>query len=182
MDSQTTEMEYCTPQQEECAMQIENDKVVAFRYVLKDDEGAEVERSGPDQPMVYLHGHRTILPALEEKLAGSDAGRELSITLAPEQAYGARRDSALQRIPIKHVMGKHKRYQPGMTVKINTDNGPRDVVIVKVGRFNLDVDNNHPLAGKTVTFEITVEKVRDATGDEIAHGHTHGIDGHDDHD
>jgi FKBP-type peptidyl-prolyl cis-trans isomerase SlyD len=163
-------------------MQVGNDKVVAFRYVLTDAEGAEMERSGPDQPMVYLHGHRNILPALEEQLAGGESGQQLSVTLVPELAYGARRDNAMQRVPIKHVLGKHKHYRPGMAVKINTDNGPRDVVIVKVGRFNLDVDNNHPLAGKTVTFEITIEKVRDATGDEIAHGHTHGIDGHDSHD
>ena len=158
-------------------MQIENGKVVAFSYVLKDGAGEEVERSESSSPMVYLHGYRNILPALEEALSGKSEGDDLSVTLPPERAYGLRKDDSIQRIPIKHLVGRPKRLKPGMAVKVNTKEGTRDVVVIKVGKFNVDVDTNHPLAGKTVTFDMSIEKVREATPDELSHRHTHGIDG-----
>jgi FKBP-type peptidyl-prolyl cis-trans isomerase SlyD len=158
-------------------MTIKQNKVVAFTYILKDEQGEELEQSTADDPMVYLHGHRNMMQGVEEALAGKQEGDSLSVTLPPERAYGLVKDNAGQRIPIKHLVTKHKKYKQGMAVKVNTQEGPKDVVIIKVGRFNVDVDTNHPLAGKTVTFDIDVLKVRDATSDEIAHGHTHGIDG-----
>ena len=158
-------------------MVIEKNKVVAFRYILRDEAGLEVERSADAEPTVYLHGHRNMMQALEDELSGKTTGDELSVTLPPEKAYGLRTDQPAQRIPIKHLLTKHKRYKVGMAVKVNTDKGAKDVVILKVGRFNVDVDYNHPLAGKTITFDVVIEKVREATGDEIAHKHPHGIDG-----
>lgn len=159
-------------------MTIEKDKVVAFHYVLRDEAGNSIESSHGDEPMVYLHGnYRNLLPALESALAGHDKGDELSVTLPPEKAYGIRREDALQRVPIKHLLTRHKRYRPGMAVKVNAEGGPRDAVVVKVGRFNLDVDTNHPLAGKTVTFDITIEDIRDALPEERQHGHSHGWEG-----
>ena len=158
-------------------MNIEKDKVVAFHYALSNEAGEEVEKSSGNEPMVYLHGgYRNILPKLEEALEGKAKGDNLEITLAPEHAYGLRAGDAIQRIPIKHLLSKAKRYKPGMAVKVNTSDGPRDVVIVKVGKFNVDVDTNHPLAGVSVTFNINIEDVRDATSEEISHRHSHGWD------
>jgi len=162
-------------------MIIEKNKVVAFNYVLTDENDNELERSTSDDPMVYLHGHLNLMAGVEEALAGKSEGDSLSVTLPPERAYGLIKEDAQQRVPIKHLVTKHKKYKPGMAVKVNTQQGPQDVVIIKVGRFNVDVDTNHPLAGKTVTFAIDILKVREATSEEIAHGHTHGIDGADDH-
>lgn len=156
---------------------IEKNKVVAFNYRLTNEAGDELERSEKKEPMVYLHGgYRNILPKLELELEGKVIGDELSVTLAPEHAYGIRQQDANQRIPIKHLLTREKRYRAGMTVKVNTKDGPRDVVIIKVGKFNVDVDTNHPLAGLSVTFNITIEDIRDATGDEVSHGHSHGWD------
>lgn len=161
---------------------IEKNRVVAFHYVLKNAAGEEVERSSAKEPMVYLHGgYRNILPALEMALTGKEKGESLSVTLPPEQAYGMRKEDAMQRVPIKHLVNKQRRYQPGMTVKVNTSEGPRDVVIVKVGKFNVDVDTNHPLAGLEVTFEITIDDIRPANPEEITHGHSHGWDAADHH-
>ena len=157
---------------------IKKNTVVAFHYVLRDEAGAQVEASSPDEPMIYLHGgYRNLLPALESALEGRSPGEELSITLPPEKAYGTRREDAVQRVPIKHLLQKKKRYQPGEVVQVNTQEGARDCVIVKVGKFNVDVDTNHPLAGKTLTFDITIHDVRDATADEISHRHSHGWEG-----
>jgi len=127
--------------------------------------------------MTYLHGHNNILPALEKAFEGKQAGEQFQATLSPAEAYGERKEESIQRIPIKHLATKGK-LQAGMAVKVNTDQGMRDVVVVKVGRFNVDVDTNHPLAGKTITFDINIEDVREAEAEELAHGHVHGVGGH----
>ena len=148
---------------------IEKNTVVAFDYVLKDEAGEVIEASDGDEPMVYLHGgYRNLLPKLEEALAGSAIGDAVTVTLPPEHAYGLRQENSIQRVPIKHLLNKQKRYRPGMTVKVNTKEGPRDVVIAKVGKFNVDVDTNHPLAGKTVTFEIEVKNRRRIVAQHLA--------------
>lgn len=155
---------------------ISKNTIVAFHYELKDEDGERLE-SSDKEPMVYLHGgYRNVLPALETALDGRAKGDQLSVTLPPEQAYGLRREDSMQRIPIKHLLTKQKRLKPGMAVVVNTQEGPRDVVVVKVGKFNVDVDTNHPLAGKTVTFDIEIQDIRDATPEEISHRHAHGWD------
>ncbi len=152
---------------------IEKGKVIHFSYVLNDAEGRETERSEAGSPMKYLHGYRNLMPGLEEALAGKEDQAEVTVTLPPERAYGLRKDNAEQRVPIKHLLTKKKKYQPGDAVKINTKDGARDAVVIKAGKFNVDIDFNHPLAGKTVTFNVKVESIRDATSEEVAHGHAH---------
>lgn len=131
--------------------------------------------------MFYMHGHKNILPRLEEALAGKSVGDTLSVTLPPEHAFGARQEGAESRVPIKHLLTRAKKYRPGMVVKVNTKEGARDVTIIKVGKFNVDVDFNHPYAGKTITFEIDIDGIREATSEELSHGHAHGADGHASH-
>ena len=158
-------------------MQIGKNTVASFHYTLFDADGEIIEKSSVDEPMVYLHGHRNIMTGLENALQGKQEGDHVSATLPPERAYGLRKEGSIQRVPIKHLMKKSKRYSVGMKVQVNTEHGARDVVIMKVGKFNLDVDTNHPFAGKTLTFEIDIDQVRTATPDELVHGHSHGIDG-----
>lgn len=158
-------------------MIIEKDKVVYFHYTLTGENGDAFETSTNGHPMTYLHGHNNILPALEKAFEGKQAGEQFQATLSPAEAYGERKEGSVQRIPIKHLATKGK-LQPGMAVKVNTDQGMRDVVVVKVGRFNVDVDTNHPLAGKTITFDISIEEVREAEAEELSHGHVHGVGGH----
>ena len=162
-------------------MLIAADKVVSFHYRLNEPGQAVIEDSHDDQPIVYLHGHDNMLAGLEEALAGKQAGDKFSVTLSPDKAYGVRRDDAVQRISIKHVINpsdKKVMYKPGMVVQVNTDHGPREVTVVKAGLKTLDVDTNHPMAGKTLSFEVEVVDVRDATDEEIEHGHVHGAGGH----
>ena len=163
------------------AKEISKGKVITFQYVLTAEDGEEVERSDRDEPRVYLHGYRNMLQGIEEAMVGKKEGDEVSVTLPPERGYGVRKNDSIQRVPIKHLLSKPKRLRPGMSVKVNTKEGARDVVIVKVGKFNVDVDTNHPLAGKTVTFDIVIEGVREGTLEEKAHGHSHGPEGHNHH-
>jgi len=158
-------------------MKIEAGQVVVMDYKVVDEAGEVLEHSAPGAPMVYLHGHRNILPALEAALAGKAEGEQVSVTLTPEQAYGPRQEGALDRVPIKYLVKPPKRIQPGSLVRVNTKDGARDAVVVKVGRFNVDLDSNHPYAGRTLTFELEIQVVRAATADELAHGHSHGVAG-----
>ena len=157
-------------------MQISKDTVVSFHYELF-EEDAQLETSGDAEPLLYLHGKSGMLQGLQDALEDKLAGDELSVSLKPEQAYGYRQDVKPERIPIKHLQTK-TRLAVGDSVQINTQQGPRDVQILKVGRFNVDVDPNHPFAGKTLRFEIRVLGVREATAEELAHGHAHGAGGH----
>jgi FKBP-type peptidyl-prolyl cis-trans isomerase SlyD len=157
-------------------MIVENKKVVSFHYTLRNADGEQLETSRDKQAMSYLHGVRNIIPGLEKAMAGKAIGDEFEVTLAPEEAYGERKPNSIQRIPAKRF-NNAKRLQPGQAVSIQTRQGQMQGVVVKVGRFNIDVDANHPLAGQTLTFEIEITDIRDASDEEKAHGHVHGPGG-----
>jgi FKBP-type peptidyl-prolyl cis-trans isomerase SlyD len=157
-------------------MIVENKKVVSFHYTLRNADGEQLETSRDKQAMSYLHGVRNIIPGLEKAMAGKAIGDEFEVTLAPEEAYGERKPNSIQRIPAKRF-NNAKRLQPGQAVSIQTRQGQMQGVVVKVGRFNIDVDINHPLAGQTLTFEIEITDIRDASEEETAHGHVHGPGG-----
>lgn len=162
-------------------MSIEDNKVVSFHYRLSEATAGVLEDSHGDNPVVYLHGHGGLIKGLESAMTGKAAGDKFSVTVEPEQAYGPRHEDALQRISVNHVISPRKgtvKYKPGMVVQVNTSRGPRSVVVVKAGLKTLDVDLNHPLAGKTLTFDVEVLDVREASAEEIAHGHVHGEGGH----
>ena len=162
-------------------MQISADKVVSFHYNLNDADGTLLETSYDADPTLYLHGHNNILASLEAALETKVLGDKINITLAPEQAYGERKEGAVQRIPIKHLHNHaalKNKLKPGSRVVVNTQQGPWEALVLKVGKFNVDIDSNHPLAGKTLTFDIEIVSVREATPEELTHGHAHGAGGH----
>jgi FKBP-type peptidyl-prolyl cis-trans isomerase SlyD len=156
---------------------IGDDSVVAFHYALRDDTGSITESSSGGSPVVYMHGRNNIVPGLEIELVGKKSGDKFTAIVTPEQGYGERNENAIQRVPLKHIATKGP-FEPGQMVVVNTRDGGRQARVVKVGHFNADLDLNHPLAGKTLTFEIEVVDVRPATEEELAHGHAHGPGGH----
>ncbi|MAA65556.1 MAG: peptidylprolyl isomerase [Alteromonadaceae bacterium] len=158
-------------------MPIEKNHVVLFHYSVSDEQGKVIESSHGGEPNAYLHGHGGVVLGVEEALEGRDAGESFSVTITPDKAYGPRKADAMQRVPLKHLRGA-KRWKPGMVAQVQTDQGPRHVVVVKVGHKFVDVDTNHPMAGRTLTFDIDITEVRDADPSEIADGHAHGPGGH----
>ena len=159
-------------------MKVEKNTVVSINSHVSEEGGTLLERSDEGIPMAYLHGHENILPALETALEGKAVGEKVLVTLPPVQAYGAVQEGAQAKVPVKHLVGKYKRLLPGMLVKVNTAQGPRDARIIKAGKFMVDIDTNHPFAGKTLEFDVTIKDVRAASAEETAHGHAHGAGGH----
>jgi FKBP-type peptidyl-prolyl cis-trans isomerase SlyD len=157
---------------------IAKDSVVSFHYTLTDVDGKTVETSRDGEPTVYLHGANNILPAMEAAFTGKLAGDTFDVNLTPADAYGERKADALQRVPAKYLAHEGK-LNPGQVVRLHLkDGGMQPVTVVKIGKFSVDVDANHPLAGKTLNFAIEVVDVRDATDEEKQHGHAHGPGGH----
>ncbi len=157
-------------------MTIQDKKVVSFHYTLTNQDGEQMETTRDKEPMTYLHGAQNIIPGLESAMAGKSVGDEFQVTLEPADAYGEKKEANIQRISSKHFRFP-KKLKPGQIVGLQTRKGPVQVTIVKVGRFNVDVDSNHPLAGQALTFDVEVSAVSDATEEEIAHGHAHGPGG-----
>jgi FKBP-type peptidyl-prolyl cis-trans isomerase SlyD len=164
---------------------VSKNSVVTFHYQLfsvedAGERGELMESSYDDSAVVYLHGHNNIVRGLETAMSGRGSGEGFSVTISPEQGYGLRSDEAVQRIPCKHVheYKKGKTFRPGQVVTVQTNQGARQVIVLKAGKFNLDVDFNHPLAGETLHYEIKIEDVRQATAEELSHGHAHGPGGH----
>lgn len=167
-------------------MIIENQVVVSFHYRICDEQGVERESSRGDVPNLYLYGAPGMLPGVIDALAGKQAGDKLSLTLTPEQAFGPRRDNAVERVPVKHLRladGRpvHRKVAAGTPVEVQTKQGVQQATVVKVGLKAADIDTNHPLAGMPVQVEIDIIAVRAATESEIAHGHAHGEGGHQHH-
>jgi FKBP-type peptidyl-prolyl cis-trans isomerase SlyD len=158
-------------------MQAEKDKVVSFHYQLSEDSGAEVENSHGREPMAFLFGHRNIIAGLEQAMAGHVAGDKFDAVVGPAEAYGERREDFVQRVPKKYF--QHPEHlKPGMHTVLNTKDGHRSVTVLKLGSSVVDVDLNHPMAGKTLRFAVEITDIRDATPEELEHGHVHGPGGH----
>lgn len=156
-------------------MLISKNSVVEFHYVMS-EAATEIESSHSGEPMTILIGHNNMLAGVESALMGKAGGDQVEVSLTPLEAYGEVQADAFQRIPIKHLQGARK-WLPGMTATVQSNQGRKQVTLVKVGRFNVDCDMNHPLAGKTLSFAIEIVSVRDASSDELGHGHVHGKGG-----
>lgn len=157
-------------------MKIEKDRVVRFHYSVAEAGQEAMETSQGRDPLVILAGHGNIIPGLDKALEGHEAGDTFSVDVTAADAYGERREGLSQRVPKKHF--GEQRLAPGMQVVLNTNFGPRAVTIEKVGVSVVDVDLNHPMAGKDLRFEIEIVDVREASTEEIEHGHVHGDGGH----
>jgi FKBP-type peptidyl-prolyl cis-trans isomerase SlyD len=157
-------------------MKIEKDRVVRFHYTVSEAGQEPMESSKEREPLSILIGHGNIIPGLEKALEGRETGESFGVDVAAADAYGELREGLSQRVPKKHFGGQ--RLEPGMQVVLNTNFGQRAVTIQKVGMSVVDVDLNHPMAGKDLHFDIEVVEVREAKPEEIAHGHVHGEGGH----
>jgi FKBP-type peptidyl-prolyl cis-trans isomerase SlyD len=157
-------------------MKIEKDRVVSFHYTVSEQGQEPLESSFGRDPLVILVGHGNIIPGLEKAMEGRQAGDKFSAEVAAAEAYGEVQPGMIQRVPKKYFKGS--KLAPGMQVVLQTKFGPRPVTVQKVGMSVVDVDLNHPMAGKDLKFDIEIVDVREAAAEEIDHGHVHGDGGH----
>lgn len=159
-------------------MQIADRNVAAFHYTLTNDAGEVLDSSNGREPLVYLHGAGNIVPGLEKAMAGRSSGDSFKVAVAPDEGYGPHHEQLVQTLPISAFQGAPKP-QPGMQFQGNGPNGSMLVTVTAVAGDQVTVDGNHPLAGQTLHFDVEVTDVREATEDELTHGHVHGAGGHD---
>jgi FKBP-type peptidyl-prolyl cis-trans isomerase SlyD len=159
-------------------MQLTKDKVAVINYTLKDKEGEIIDQSN-DGTFTYLHGARNIIPGLENALEDKKAGDKTSVVIEPKDAYGERDLEKIQRVPLD-MFPDDVEIKEGMQFESQSSEGaPTIVTVTAIDAGEVVVDENHPMAGIQLHFEVELVEVRDATEQELGHGHVHGPHGHD---
>jgi FKBP-type peptidyl-prolyl cis-trans isomerase SlyD len=154
-------------------MQITKNKVAAIHYTLRDNDGNVLDSSEGREPLYYIQGIGNLIKGMEDGLEGKSKGDKFNIKVAPENGYGELDSSLVQQVPVTAFGGQ--ALKEGM--RFQTDQG-HVVVVTKVEKETVTVDGNHPLAGVELNFAVEVIEVRDASAEEISHGHVHGAGGH----
>ncbi|HEY7773812.1 MAG TPA: peptidylprolyl isomerase [Marinagarivorans sp.] len=156
-------------------MKIANDLAVAIHYTLTDEQGETIDSSAGAAPLVYLQGHSNIIPGLERELEGCVTGDKKKVVVQPADGYGEHSTELVQAVP-REMFAGIDTIEVGMEFQVQGPNGEHFVEVVEVADDAITVDGNHALAGKVLTFDIEVVDVREATKDELAHGHVHSED------
>lgn len=158
-------------------MQITEQTVATFHYTLTNSAGEVIDASPEGQPLAYLHGAGNIVPGLEQAMTGRRAGDRFDVVVSPELGYGVRDPGMVQVVPRAAFQGVDT-IEPGMQFQAQGGHGVMLVTVAAVDADSVTVDGNHPLAGVPLHFSIEVAQVRQATSEELAHGHVHGAGGH----
>jgi len=156
-------------------MIIAANKVVKMHYSVTDNDNNSIDNSFDGEPLIFIVGTGYLIPGLEDALQGKQAGDTLSVTVEPENGYGERHDELMQAVP--KSMFENMEIEVGMQFRATTDDGDQSVMIIDIQDDEVIVDGNNPLAGITLKFDVEILEVRDATADELAHGHVHGEGG-----
>ncbi|NQV14262.1 peptidylprolyl isomerase [bacterium] len=158
-------------------MIITKDKVVSIDYTLTNDNGEVLDSSSGRDPLGFLHGHGNLIPSLEKELEGKVKGDKLIAIIAPDQAYGIRKDEMVQEIPLENFQDA-SQVKVGVQLQVENEHEVRIATIMAVSESSATVDMNHPLADKTLHFDVEVMDVREPSQEELEHGHVHGAGGH----
>jgi FKBP-type peptidyl-prolyl cis-trans isomerase SlyD len=157
-------------------VQIQPKSVVSIEYTLKNDQGEVLDKSEGRGPLVYMHGMGNLVPGLEKALEGKAAGDSVEVSLTPEDGYGHRDEKLVRKLPLRKLHDKSPK--AGNRYRAQMDDGQRVVLVTAISGDYATVDANHPLAGMTLHFAVKVAEVREATAEELQHGHVHGAGGH----
>ncbi|MCH2205485.1 MAG: peptidylprolyl isomerase [Lentisphaerales bacterium] len=153
-------------------MKINDNAVVSVDFEMTNQDGKLIDSTEEGGAMVYLHGHENIIPELEKNLAGLEAGAEFTVELSPEQAFGKKSDDKIFTVSKSDFETPDLKL--GMQFQtVDSNNQPIIATIVDLKGDKVIIDENHPLAGMTLTFKGNVQEVREATLEEISHGHIH---------
>ena len=158
--------------QSKMKMRVAKDRVVAVRYILKDDQGNLLDSNTDGEPLSYIHGTGMLLAGVESALVGKTAGEETEVSLTAEDGYGVRDESLVTTVPREKLAALDKE-ELGTRFHMETEDGQKVYTLVRRDEKEVVLDGNHPLAGVDLQFNLTVLEVRDATAEERDHGHVH---------
>ncbi len=159
-------------------MKIAQNAVVSIHYELADESGEIIDSSKGGDPLTYLHGNQNLIPGLERELEGRETGDELDVRIEPQDAYGEVNDQLIKQVPRSAFEGVDQ-IEPGMQFQAtNNDGAVQQITVIEAGEDQVTIDANHPLAGVTLFFSVKVGDIREATAEELDHGHVHGPGGH----
>jgi len=158
-------------------VEISADRVVVIHYTLKDDKGTVIDSSAGGEPLAYIQGHGNLVAGLEKALEGKQDGSSVTVSVPPAEGYGIRDEALMQRVPKRSLQGSGE-IKKGMQFQARTDDGMRLFTVTAVVGDMVTLDGNHPLADQTLNFAVDVVSVREATSEELEHGHVHGAGGH----
>ena len=158
-------------------MTISENKVVQMHYTLKSNQGHVLDSSEGKEPLAYIQGIGNIIPGLEKQLEGKTTGDKLTAVVEPAEGYGERNDGLVHVVPKNGFQGDEELVE-GMQVQVETNNGVSIAMVTKIDGEDVTLDLNHPLAGMTLHFDVEITDVREATKEELEHGHVHGPGGH----
>ncbi|WP_448548809.1 FKBP-type peptidyl-prolyl cis-trans isomerase [Thalassotalea fusca] len=157
-------------------MKISANKVVVLHYAVSDSEGTLIDSSYDHKPLAVIHGTGYLIPGLENALADRQAGDKFEVDVKAEDAYGERQEGFIQSLP-KEMFAGIEDLEVGSQLRASTDDGEQTVIVIDISDDEITVDGNHPLAGIDLNFDVEIIEVRDATEEELAHGHVHGEGG-----
>ena len=158
-------------------MKISKEKVVSLHYTLKDKTGEVLDSSDGQSPLEYIQGLGNIIPGLEKALDGKQVGEKLNVVIPPEDAYGVRKESFVKTIPLSEFENQSD-IKVGAQFRVETSQETHIATVTNVENENVTIDLNHPLADETLHFDVEVMDIREATQEELSHGHVHGEGGH----
>lgn len=153
-------------------MQVSANRVVSIDYTLRNLAGEVVDTSEGRGPLAYLQGHQNIIAGLERALEGKSAGDQVHVQIPPAEAYGEWEESLQHAVPREMFEGA-EALEVGMQFQTSSEEGTQIVTVMAVDETSVTVDANHPLAGETLIFDVTILEVREASAEECAHGHVH---------
>lgn len=158
-------------------MQVAANTVVSFDYTLTAPDGKVIDSNEGSGPLAYIHGQGQIIPGLEDALEGHSTGDNFQVIVSPDRAYGVR-DAALVQVVSRDMFESVNELEVGMRFRATLEDGEHVFTIVGLDDQQVTIDGNHPLAGTTLKFDVTVIEVRAASAEELDHGHVHGAGGH----
>jgi FKBP-type peptidyl-prolyl cis-trans isomerase SlyD len=157
-------------------MTIENDKVVLMDYTLTNENGDIIDTSDGREPLAYIQGHQNIIPGLEKEMLGKIVGDKFKAVVKPEEGYG-KYNPALKQVVERSLFQGVDEIVVGMQFQAQSEGGIVIMTVTSIDGDKITVDGNHPLADQTLTFDVEVKEIRDASAEELEHGHVHGAGG-----
>jgi FKBP-type peptidyl-prolyl cis-trans isomerase SlyD len=161
----------------EILVEVTADRVVTIHYTLKDDDGAILDSSVGGEPLAYIQGHGNLVAGLEKALEGKQDGNTLAVVIPAAEGYGVRDEGLIQRVPKRTLQGSGE-IKKGMQFQARSGDGMRTFTVTAVIGDMVTLDGNHPLADQRLHFDVEIVSVREATSEELEHGHVHGASGH----